>query len=73
MDLELKNKDANSFNKNMANRLSGLFVDMFNKPESLTIFEYFQIIIKKDDRYIYIGVLMVIIGVIYKLYKVITN
>lgn len=49
--------------KNISKSCIGLLNESLNKPEHIHWFEYIQIILKKDQRYTYIGILFIMIAV----------
>lgn len=49
-------------NKNISKSCIGLLDDSFNKPDDITWVDYIQVIIKKDQRYTYIGILFIFIA-----------
>ena len=48
--------------KNLSKSCIGLLNDILNKPKDIHWFEYLQIILRKDQRYTYIGILLIIIS-----------
>jgi hypothetical protein len=50
-------------NKNMSSSVTGFLDDMFAKPEREQWTEYTSKILKKDQRYTYIGILLIIIAI----------
>ena len=59
----IHNLSLSDISKNMSKSCIGLLNDMLNKPKSIHWFEYIQIILRKDQRYTYIGILLIIIAV----------
>ena len=53
----------------MANSIVNAFNELFQKPKDISIFEYIPIVLKKDERYGYIGILLICIAIFYLLTK----
>jgi hypothetical protein len=58
----IQNLSLSDINRNISNSCIGLLDDSFNKPDNITWIDYIQIIIKKDQRYTYIGFLFIFIA-----------
>lgn len=57
------NLSIQQINKNISKSVIGLMDDLFTKPESRSWIEYIKEIMQKDDRYSYIGILLILIAV----------
>ena len=58
----IQNLSLADINRNISKSCIGLLDDSFNKPDNITWIDYIQIIIKKDQRYTYIGFLFIFIA-----------
>jgi hypothetical protein len=58
----IQNLSLSDINKNITNSCVGLLDDALNKPSDIHWFQYIQIILKKDQRYAYIGIVLIIIA-----------
>ena len=58
----IHNLSLSDINKNISKSCIGILDDAFNKPEHVKWTEYIQIIIKKDQRYTYLGFLLIFIA-----------
>jgi len=58
----IQNLSLSDINRNISKSCIGLLDDSFNKPDHITWIDYIQIIIKKDQRYTYIGFLFIFIA-----------
>lgn len=61
-DLPPKNPSFADINKNLSTSVMGFFDDLLNKPSDIPWNEYFTMIIIKDQRYNYLGVLLIFIA-----------
>lgn len=52
----------NEINKNMSSSIIGFFDDLFVKPVDITWKDYIPMILERDNRYTYIGVLLILIA-----------
>jgi hypothetical protein len=64
-----KNTGVNQFNltdlhKNITKSFMGVLNDSLNKDDESSWFEYIFIILGKDQRYVYIGILLIITALI---------
>ena len=58
----ISNLSLSEINANISKSCIGILDDIFDKPKSTTWGEYIQIILKKDQRYTYIGFLLIFIA-----------
>lgn len=58
----ISNLSLSEINANISKSCIGILDDIFDKPKSTTWGEYVQIILKKDQRYTYIGFLLIFIA-----------
>lgn len=58
----IRNLSLSEINANISKSCIGILDDIFDKPKSTTWGEYIQIILKKDQRYTYIGFLLIFIA-----------
>ena len=58
----VQNLSLSEINKNISTSCIGILDDALNKPKHVTWGEYIQIILKKDQRYTYIGILLIFIA-----------
>lgn len=58
----IQNLSLSDINKNISKSCIGLLDDLFNKPTDIKWLDYIQIIIKKDQRYTYLGFLFIFIA-----------
>lgn len=63
------NLSIREINKNVSSSVIGLLDDLFKKPKDIPWRVYLPIIIQKDQRYTYIGVLFIIIAIYMLLVK----
>jgi hypothetical protein len=59
----IKEMSLQDINNKIASSVIGLFDDLYMKPENMTWKEYLPIILQKEERYTYIGILLIFIGV----------
>lgn len=59
----ISNLSIRDITKNISSSFIGFFNDLFTKPKDISWTEYLQIILKKDQRHTYIGVLFILIAV----------
>ena len=57
------NLSIQQINANISKSVIELMDDLFKKPESKSWIEYIKEIMQKDDRYSYIGILLILIAV----------
>ena len=62
MTNSIQNLSLYDINKNITSSCVGLLDDVLNKPYDIGWIEYIQIIFKKNQRYAYIGILLIIIA-----------
>lgn len=55
--------------QNISSSITGFLNDLFIKPNNITWINYLQSIIKKDQRYFYIGIFFVIISILILLFQ----
>ena len=60
--LPQKNPTFSDINKNLSTSVMGFFDDLFHKPNDIPWNEYFTMIIIKDQRYNYLGILLIFIS-----------
>jgi hypothetical protein len=58
----ISNLSIKDITKNISSSFIGFFNDLFTKPKDISWTEYLQIILKKDQRQTYIGVLFILIA-----------
>ena len=58
----IQNLSLSEINKNISTSCIGILDDALNKPTHITWGEYIQIILKKNQRYTYIGILLIFIA-----------
>ena len=58
------NFSIKQINENISNSTIGFLDDIFIKPENNNWIEYLQIILLKEDRYVYFGFLLIIIVIL---------
>jgi hypothetical protein len=58
----IRNLSLSEINANISISCIGILDDIFDKPKSTSWGEYIQIILKKDQRYTYIGFLLIFIA-----------
>jgi hypothetical protein len=63
------NLSIKEINKNVSSSVIGLLDDLFKKPKDIPWRLYIQMIIQKDQRYTYIGVLFIIVAIYMLLVK----
>jgi len=61
----IRNLTLDNIFKNMAMAPINLFTDLFNKPENISWLDYIPLIIQRDQRYAYIGLLIIFITLFY--------
>jgi hypothetical protein len=65
----IANTSLKDIHKNTILALSGGFNDMFNKPSEVTWIQHLLYIIIKDQRYAYIGIVLIITAIVVYLMK----
>ena len=58
-----------NINQKISSSFTGFLNDLFIKPNDISWINYLQIIIKKDQRYFYIGIFFIIISILILLYQ----
>lgn len=58
----IKNQTLNDILKNISDSTIGLLDDLFKKPANVGFIPYFEKIVKKNHRYAYLGILLIIIA-----------
>jgi len=66
---KLINTSLSDINKNISKTCIGIMNDLLNKPDNIVWYEYIQIVIKKDDRYAYLGIIFIIISLVIFMFK----
>ncbi len=61
----IRNLTLDNILKNMAMAPINLFTDLFNKSENISWLDYIPLIIQRDQRYAYIGLLIIFITLFY--------
>lgn len=61
----VKNQSLAELNSNVAKSLTGLFDDLFTKPNDIPWRHYLPTILQKDQRYAYLGILCLVIAFVY--------
>lgn len=59
----ISNQTLSEINKNISISCIELMNDMLNKPGDIYWIEYIQFVLKKNQRYAYIGILLIIIAI----------
>lgn len=59
----IKEMTLKDINTKIASSVIGFFDDLYIKPENMTWKEYLPTILQKEERYTYIGILFILIGV----------
>lgn len=57
------NQSLDDLNKNISTSFIGFFDDLFIKPDEVSWYVYIQIILQKNSRYTYIGIILVLIAI----------
>lgn len=65
----IQNLSLSEINKNIGESMMGFMNDMLNKPKNIDWLTHTQLSLRKDNRYTYIGIVLVIIA----LYILLTN
>lgn len=50
--------------RNTGTSLSGLFNDLFVKPDDVSWLPYLSIIVQKDQRYAYLGLVLILVAIV---------
>ena len=58
----IANLNLRDISKNISSSFIGIFDDLFNKPEDIKWVDYIFLIFQKDQRYAYIGVVLLMIS-----------
>lgn len=58
----IANLNLRDISKNISSSFTGIFDDLFNKPEDTKWVDYLFLIFQKDQRYAYIGVVLLMIA-----------
>ena len=62
-----------NINQKISSSLIGIFNDLFIKPNDISWINYLQTISKKDQRYFYIGIFLIMISIVILLIKQLNN
>jgi len=65
--VERENADDLSMNEQISNSFIGFLNDLYNKPEDINWSTYLIQILKKNNRYTYFGILLIIIAILYQI------
>jgi hypoxanthine-guanine phosphoribosyltransferase len=58
----IQNLSLSDINRNISESCIGVLDDILNKPKNIAWIEYVQIILKKKQRYTYIGIMLIFIA-----------
>lgn len=61
--IHIFNQSLTDINKNISKSVIGFFDDLFLKQKNTPIHIHLQTILKKDERYTYIGILFIVIAI----------
>lgn len=65
----IQNQSLGQLNKNISQSVIGLLDDIFKKPDDIPWKHYLPMIIQKEQRYTYIGILLVFISIFFLIVK----
>jgi hypothetical protein len=65
----IKEQSLSQLNKNVAHSVVSFLDDLFNKPKDIPWKHYLPMIIQKDQRYTYFGVLLVFVSIFFLIVK----
>lgn len=65
----IQDQTLSQLNKNIAQSVVGFLDDLFNKPDDIPWKHYLPMIFQKDQRYTYLGVLLVFVSIFFLIVK----
>lgn len=65
----IKNMSLADINKNISKSVIDVLDDLFIKPDDVTWLKYIPMILYKEQRYAYIGILLIFVALIYMFFR----